>query len=318
MPPRSFTRSTGCGRLSRIRGNVIAAALGIIVFASAVRAHTRNEDWNDPLRFWESAIQAAPGSFKPRIGILGSLPQNTPEGWQRVIAEADRALMLLDKLPDERNIPFAYRNVAVIFRAHGDALAQAKKPRRARWYQGALAALQRSEGIERKLDEQYRAINGRRGIKQSTYLPAAVYRELGITYLKLDRVAYALDILEFGQNLEADPDLLENLALAYGVIGDVKKGVVVAIEALEVDSKRTYLADKILQTYKLIDPSGCPVQKDASGESLNIACPSCTRTSARPRRNVLRTYLRRQPDRRRRVHPARCHQDLGCAASALN
>jgi hypothetical protein len=85
-----------------------------------------------------------------------------------------------------------------------------------------------------------------------------------------------------------------------------------------VDSKRTYLADKILQTYKLIDPSGCPIQKDANGESLNIACPIVHDDICTASRNVLRTYLRRnqtaEADSIRRV----ATQDLGCAASALN
>jgi tetratricopeptide (TPR) repeat protein len=216
-------------------------------------------------------------------------------------------------------MPYAYRNVAVIYRAHGDALAEAKDNAGAhRWYQGALAALQRSEMLERKLDEQYRAINGRRGVVQSTYLPAVVYRELGVTYLKLNRVDYALNALEYGRDLEADPDLLENLALAYGISGDVKKGVIAAVQALEVDSKRTYLADKILQTYKLIDPSGCAIQKDANGESLNIACPIVHDDICTASRNVLRTYLRRnqtaEADSIRRV----AIQELGCAASVLN
>jgi tetratricopeptide (TPR) repeat protein len=300
------------------RRNVVAAALGVVLLALAARAYARNADWNDDRQFWEAAVAAAPGSFKPRISILGSLPRDTPEGWRRVLDEAHRALGVLDPLPDDRNAAFAYRAAGVAYRASGDSLASSNNMGGAmQMYQLALGVLLRSERIERKLDEQYRVINKARGIAQSTFLPAAVYRELGITYLKLNQLGPALQALEFGHGLEADPDLLENLALAYGLLGDVRKGVVVAVEALEVDSKRTYLADKLLATYKLIDPSGCPVRKDAGGESLNIECPMVHDDICTASRNVLRTYLRRNQTAEAASIRRVAVEDLRCAPSSL-
>ena len=228
---------------------------------------------------------------------------------ERVIAEADRALKMLDQLPDERNVAFPYRNVAVVYRAHGDSLAEARDTAGAsRWYQGALAALQRSEAIERKLDEQYRAINGSRGVVRSTYLPAAVYREIGITYLKLNRPAYAIDASSSGTLWRPTPTCWRTSPLPrHDRRRQEKKGVIAAIEALEVDAKRTYLADKILQTYKLIDPSGCPGPEGRFRRKPEYCVPARARGHLHGLTQRPAHLFTAQPDRCGRVHPPRRH-----------
>jgi protein O-mannosyl-transferase len=281
----------------------------------AFRAHARNEDWNDELKFWDSAVQAVPGSFKPKISIIGSLPRNTVEGWQRGIAETQRALATLDPLPDDQNSGGPYRNAGVYYRAYGDALGGT---RAFEWYRKSLDALLRSERIERKLDEQYRAINEPRGIKQWTYLPVAGYRELGITYLRLRQFPSALQALEFGRRLASDPDLLEALAAMYGEAGDARKSALALVEALAVDSSRGRVAEKLITLYKQIDPGGCAVQRDAGGESLNLACPMVHNDVCEASKNVALNYARRNQTAEAASIRRVAINDLGCAAASLD
>lgn len=297
------------------RRNAITVAVAVVLAVFAFRAHARNEDWNDERQFWESAVRAVPGSFKPKISIIGSLPRNTPEGWQRGVAETQRALAILDPLSDEQNTGGAYRNAGVYFRAYGDHLGGAGA---AEWYRRSLDALLRSERIERKLDEQYRAINEARGIKQGTYLPVAVYRELGVTYLKLKHLPNALQALEFGRNLASDPDLLEALASVYGEAGDLRKSAQALVEALAVDSSRGRVAERLIGLYKQIDPGGCAVQRDAGGESLNLGCPMVHGDICGASRNVARNYLQRNQTAEAASIRRVAINELGCPAAALD
>lgn len=300
------------------RRTAIAAALGLVLLVMAGRARERNEDWNDDRRFWAAAVEAVPGSFRPHSSIVATIPRSSAEGWQRAVSEAQRALDIVDKVPDERNAAFPYRNAGVLYRAYGDHLASANDAMGAsQWRQRSLDVLLRSERIERKLDEQYRAINGARGFQQSTYLPAVIYRELGITYLKLNATANALRTLEFGRTLESDPELLENLAAAYESVGELRKAAQALVEALEVDSRRSQIAERLLGLYKRVDPAGCAVQRDAGGESLNITCPMVQQDLCGAAKNVAHNYLRRNQTAEAASIRRVAMSDLGCPASAL-
>jgi tetratricopeptide (TPR) repeat protein len=289
---------------------VLAGSVGVVVLAFACRSIVRNADWGDEQRFWRSAQRAVPGSFKMRITAAGALPRPTPQAWQRAIGDAEQALALLDPLPDDRNSGYGYRSAGTLYRLYGDQLQSAGDAAGAeQWRRRSLDALLRAERIERKLDETYRAINGPRGIRQSTFLPSSVYRELGITYLSLSDFPHAVETLERGRNLESDPELLENLAVAYGSTGELRKAALALVEELAVDSRRSYLSEKLAAIYQEIDPKGCAVE----GGSLNFACPIVHDDICAASKNVVQNYARRNQmaaaESVRRV----ATEDLGCA-----
>jgi hypothetical protein len=76
--------------------------LAVACVLLAVRAHSRNRDWRDEASPWASAIQAAPNRYKVHMAAAGGLTL----GAARV--ELDRALAILEPLPDARNLPIAY------------------------------------------------------------------------------------------------------------------------------------------------------------------------------------------------------------------
>jgi hypothetical protein len=292
----------------------IACAVGIVALVFLVRAHARNEDWNDERRFWQSALAAAPGSFKTRLSWAGVIPRTTQDGWTASLDEVQKALAIIDSQPDDRESAFPYRNAGILYRQYGDFLAP-KDPVAARSaYQRSLELLLRSERIEKAQAQFNQKLNMARGLPQSSYLPGAVYRELGTTYLKLNDLPRAMETLEFGRNLESDPDLLENLGAAYQQTGELPKAALALVEALEMDGKRSYLAGRIVGVYRQMEPAGCAVGKDGA---LDITCPRVHNDICTGARNVIQNYTRRQQPTEAASIRRVATQELGCPASAL-
>jgi TolB-like protein/DNA-binding winged helix-turn-helix (wHTH) protein/Tfp pilus assembly protein PilF len=70
---------------------------------------------------------------------------------------------------------------------------------------------------------------------------AVAHYELGIAYLKKDRVREAIAELERARDLESEPRMSSALAFAYGAAGDKEKARSL-IEGLEADSKTRYVS----------------------------------------------------------------------------
>jgi hypothetical protein len=295
------------------RRSAVAAAVGMAVVVLAFRAHARNEDWGDEVRFWRAGREAAPGSYKARMSWAGVMPRRNNEAWQRSLAEAESALAIIDSQPDERNAAFPYRNIGILYRGHGDFLLPSDPAGAERSYRRSLDSLLRSERIERLQDDTNRATNARRGLAATTYLPSVIYKELGITLLKLHDNAHALEMLEVGRNLESDPDLLENLATAYANAGDLRKAALALVEEMEMDGKRSYVTGKLFGIYRQIDPATCAVQNDG----LNLGCPAVHADICAASRNVIRNYTRRNQTAEAESIARVAAQDLGCSAAEL-
>lgn len=101
------------------------ATLIIGVLVLGVKTWERNRDWRDDVSLWTSAVHAAPASFKAHKGLADSLYDADPSraNIERVVAEAERSIAILDGLPDAANVPAAYRRAAGFHVDLGDRLA---------------------------------------------------------------------------------------------------------------------------------------------------------------------------------------------------
>ncbi|MBS1854957.1 MAG: DUF1736 domain-containing protein [Acidobacteria bacterium] len=171
---------------------VLAAACVLL----AVRTWARNEDWRDNQSLWASAAAAAPDSYKAHMSAAGGLPL---AGAAR---EMDRALAIVDPLPDARNVATVYVNAGGLFRDMGDA---ARPPEREKLYRKSLATLERGERIQ----------NASGSVRWFQ-----LYQELGAVWLRLgdfDRAAVYL--FEATMVAPGNPQLKAELADAYGRSG---------------------------------------------------------------------------------------------------
>jgi len=304
----------GFQRLPAFR-NAVFAGLLVLAIGYAVRTYARNGDWLDQRRFWLSGVDAAPDSYKTNMAAATSSPLNSGEAVVQAQRYAERALAILDGLPDSRNSSAAYRDGGVFYRNLGDRAAS--KPEALSWYGKSLAALLRSEKIELVWNQRYQAENAERGKPGLTSLPGRLYFELGLAYLRLADTPHALASLERGRTLESSPELLEQLATLYREAGDARKAAAALVEALAVDPQRVNLISQLVELYGQIDPNGCAVSHEGGGVSLNQDCPLVHADICSASRNVIGNYLRRgQPFEADSIR-AIAVKDLGCAADAL-
>ena len=295
-------------------------ALSAVVFALllvlAARTYARNGDWSDQQRFWLSGAEAAPDSYKANMAAATATFLTTDQDVARSIRYAQRALAILDGLPDSQNSALAYRDAGVFYRNVGDRAASQGGDTLS-WYRKSLDALLRSEKIESAWDERYRAENAARGRAGLTSLPSALYLALGRTYVRLGDTPHAIAALERGRTLESSPELLEELASLYRSAGDPRHAAAALVEALAVDPKRVNLISTLVELYGQVDPKGCAVSHAGGAVSLNQDCPLVHQDICSASHNVIANYLRRgqqfEADSIRRV----AEKDLGCAAAGL-
>ena len=305
--------------------HLAVAGLIAVLIGFAARTYDRNGDWLDPQRFWPSAAEAAPGSYKTNLAAATETLLATPEDVNRSIHYASRALAILDGLPDSESPSNAYQDAGIFYRHIGDELASngaaakaAVTPDAVYWYRKSLNALLRCERIELAWDKRYRAENAQRGMPGLTSLPSKLYLNLGRAYLRLSDMPHALAAFERGRTLESSPELLKELASAYRAVGEPHKAAEALVEALAVDPNQPDVAARLVELYRQIDPQGCAVTREAGTPSLNPDCPIVHSDICAASRNVIANYLRRgqqvEATSIRRV----AEQDLGCAPRLLN
>ena len=300
------------------------AALTIVLIALAGRTYDRNADWLDPARFWQSGLEAAPGSFKTNLVAANETFLTPQSDWGAVIREVDRALAILDGLPDLQNTDFAYRSAALIYRTLGDRLASGGAAGNAfagtspeYWYRKSLSAALRSEKIDLAQDEKARLANAKRGMPGLTFLPSALYLQMGLAYARLADAQHALAAFERGRALDPNPDLLEQLADAYLAAGDRRKAAGTLVEALAEDPGRSTLTAKLMELYSEIDPRGCAVSREGDRPSINWNCPMVHADICTASRNMMAGYARTWRDFEAAETRRTAMEDFGCAAELL-
>ena len=304
---------------------VAGTALSVLLIGCAARTYDRNGDWLDPQRFWLSSAAATPGSYKAVMAVATNTVLTTREDVARSIRYADRALAIVDGLPDSQNSASAYSDAGTLFRHLGDMVASKDAAARAAagsdalyWYRKSLSALLRSERIELAFDERYRTENAARGKPGLTSLPSKLYLDLGRAYLRLSDQPHALAAFERGRALESAPDLLEELGSAYRAAGEPRKAAQALVEALAMDPNRPDVASTLVELYGEIDPRGCAVTRQGGTPGLNPDCPLVHADICTASRNVIGNYLRRGQQSEAASIRKVAEQDLGCAPGVLN
>jgi len=278
-------------------GNAVPAAVGVLLFAFAARTYARNADWVDQGRFWRSAVEAAPGSYKTNLSAANNTVFLTQQDWDRAQVQMGRALAILDPLPDLENVGIAYQQAGVFYRNLGLRLASSNPRAAAKpaprigiaspWTPccGARrSSSRRTKGIVRKTRGAV-SPDSPSCRARSTCKWAALTKswETGSARSKRSNA---------GGALESDPDLLEELAAEYRASGDIRKAAMALVEALAVDSRRTRLATQLVELYSQVDPAGCAVSREGGTSGLNVDCPLVHGDICTASRNVARTYLR--------------------------
>lgn len=147
-------------RLARIElaagtPRLASVVLALLVVAYGARTFARNPDWTDDLSLWRSAVVSSPASAKAHRALAEALYDADPShaNIDEVIASADRAVALLDPLPDDRNTFQAFRQAGAYHLDKATQVAARNAPDAAtelkRLYSRALHLLDRAVVIAR-------------------------------------------------------------------------------------------------------------------------------------------------------------------------
>ncbi|MGO4880610.1 MAG: glycosyltransferase family 39 protein [Bryobacteraceae bacterium] len=304
---------------------VARAAVAILLIALAGRTYARNGDWLDPRQFWLSAAAAAPGSYKTNMAAATSIPLDTSQDVARSLNYADRALAIVDGLPDSENSPGAYQDAGILYLRLGDKVASggaaakpSARPDAPYWYRKSLTALLRSERIALLWDARYRAGNAGRGDQALTSLPSDLYLELGRAYLRLRDTPHALAAFERGRTLESTPELLGELASLYRANGEPHKAALALMESLAANAGQPEVGPMLVNLYQQIDPQGCAVSRQDGMPVLNPDCPLVHNDICTATRNLIGNYLRKGQQFEADSVRGLAERDLGCAPNFLN
>jgi tetratricopeptide (TPR) repeat protein len=264
-------------RLPRSR-TAFAAMTAILCTLFAARTFARNFDWYNSETLWIATAKNAPDSARAYRSLADEWLAK--KQYDRAIQEGERAVAILDPLPDDKNAGQMYTTLGSAYLLKGDSLADKSPdgsvrntPRSDPWYRKALATLLRARQIDRANDELVRALSAAAGkpIAFGGYAP--VYSLLGRTYLRLGDPANAIDALRPALVIKPQADLFDEIAAAYRAMNNSRQSEITLLEGVLFDLSNQRLAAELVEIYRRTEPQSCAVQISGGSPSLNFACP---------------------------------------------
>ncbi len=256
------------------------AVFCVILLAFAVRTWVRNIDWHDELAMYEGSVRTSPNSFKVHAQLASVLYASGPAGsnLDRALEEVNKALAILDALPDARNAPDVYRLAGGLYIAKGDALHDRDPSLGLDDYRRALQLLHRSIAIrlsERPKDDGKREAewarrhpalpNAASGDPEADWMLAAVCWRLGN--------AKEADVAA-GEALALHPAKAEGyrqIALGYANEGRMDEAALALMEGGLITSDPGLRSD-LLDLYRTAFGNSCAITTGPNGPTFNLSC----------------------------------------------
>ena len=246
------------------------AVLGVVCLALCGRTFARNADWFDEQSLWSGAARVSPASYKAHQH-LALIALDRPGGWQVARGEIDRAVAILEPLPDEQKVPAIYATAGFCDRQQGDALGPNGGDA---WYRKSLEVLLEGQRADQAVSRALVRQNNQRGFILSVSGEAAVYMELGRTYVQLGEFQKALEAFEYGRRFKPSADFFAEIASTYRAMGDPASAEVTLLEgiAMNVGDQRR-LAAGVVDLYRKADAQSCALSGAGDAAAVNFNCP---------------------------------------------
>ena len=260
-------------------------ALCVVIVALGVRTWERNFDWHDAMSVATAMVRTAPDSFKSHWSLSAAIgaADSSHGNIAQQIPETDKALAILDPLPDTQNSSQVYAEAGGTYRLQGDLLVrrgadgrQIVPPESMRAYQRSLEILKRGVAIDKAAEQTYRQLKLARGMTPAQITPAGLallYTNLATTYLRLGDSSDAYDAAVYARLLNpnvVEPYLLMSQALVPQ--GRKEEAAQALVEGVLVSGEQGLL-NPLAVLYKYgVDPEGCGITRTASGAMLNNGC----------------------------------------------
>jgi tetratricopeptide (TPR) repeat protein len=259
--------------------------LCVLIVALGARTWARNLDWQDNMTLLTAGVRDTPGSFASHFALATQLYLSDPShsNLDSTIAEAEKSLAILDRLPVWENFGDAYANAGTYYQVKGDLLRRpdaegrlTAPPESIAAYNRALEILGRGALIEALRSERMLAKEIARGKKKSEvpYLESkSLLPELALTQFRLGDLQNAYAVAQ--QALVIDPQQPQTFVLQAQILilENHKDQAATAVMEAYMASGNPNILRMLSQLYSSgLDPEKCAITLDASGASLNTSC----------------------------------------------
>jgi protein O-mannosyl-transferase len=249
------------------QARLTSVVVGLIAAGFAIRTWVRNNDWKDDLTMATASVQSSPGTFKVHRLLAASLFQSDPGSIDRVIAEANHTLAILESLPDELNVPIPWNQAAAYYLAKGDSLRGASTEP----YQHVIRIALRSIAIE----QATRAARDRTHGTHIAEPPVAAegYRLVASAYLRLGNAGAALSAATHARTIDpANVEVYGQIADAYLDQSRGEDAAIALAQGMFATSSGILRVDLLKLYQSGVDTKGCAVISGPRGPALNPAC----------------------------------------------
>ena len=303
-------------------------AVGVLVLgALGLRTYARNADWRDELTLWQSAVVAAPGSFKTHKGLSNALwaRGSTEANIDAAIASAERGLAVLEAhpLPIQRQDNTLFSDLGMYYRIKGEFLAARGES------VAAQNLLQRSEEILLRAKEvdafanqasrATRIASGLRPADIANYGNYKVYVLLAETRLDQHRWTESDESASYARQL-APAESITHFMLGYVRIGQgrIEDAAVNVVQCLLLEPANPPAWAKLRAVYATLGQNPVPIREDQNGrpvldtnnplarKHVNLACA-----------DLVRLMVESKQLTNARIFWERAVREFGCPPEAL-
>jgi tetratricopeptide (TPR) repeat protein len=298
--------------------------LGLLAVGYGVRAVARNLDWQDGVRLWSSAVQAAPRSFKTHHGLGLALYARDAPAHANVdasIRAGEAALAIVDArpLPPVAQPSVVPQQLGIYYWTKAEALTRrgGDAAERAELYGKAVALLARAAELERVENEHYRARQlawGRRPEDIREIGSWSTHHHLGLAYLRRGRPAVAREVFLAERRLRPDgADAYLNIAQTYVAEEDWEPAAIALLQAFAIGGPHAALPS-LLAVYARLPGGECAA---APGPGLNLQCPLVHAHACQAYAELARIFLAAKLEPSARHVRDQALRHLGCPGEAF-
>ena len=301
--------------------------LCVAIAACGARTWRRNLDWRDDLSFWRAAVATAPNSALAHRGYAAVLDETDASHSDKsaAIAEIEKALAIVDRVPDSLSGTEIYADAGKYFGEQGDFLARIISTSGGptgtaveNAYESSLRVLQRGVAVDRAVSAEYVRQEESRGKPASEIAPVGLpqlYEQLAVTYMRLRQAQNAIGAARYARTLAPQAPESHNVLIWVLVNSTHKPDAATALIAeLLVTGDRRAIT-QLEELYRGgVDEKGCALLTTAQGTSLNPSCELVRREFCSASADLAEIYSwNRRADLADAVE-SRAMNSYGCAA----
>jgi hypothetical protein len=287
-------------------------ALAVVCLGLGGRTFARNADWFDEQSLWLNAAQSTPNSYKTLKNAASVLAAPPAIALDRAIADIERSLAIVERLPDEQNVTAAYATAGFCYRAKGDSLGQNGGTA---WYRKSLEVLLVGRRVDLAFFQAMSSQNAREGKTLALTGWSPLYLELGRTYRTLGEFQNSLEAFAHGRLIDPQIQFFEEMATTYRAMGDPQQAAVSLLEGITMGSgDQVRLAAEVMDLYRQSAPQSCALAGNGNSATLNFDCPLVRSQLCTAGRNVVVLYHQLHRDRDAIATRNSAVNSLGCPA----